>query len=307
MPPLVDMDDPSTESSGTSLHNSAPGDTSGTAPDMESCLEVEKEVEEEEEREEEKEEEEGESEVTTGTQSSRDSSRDNSSATSPRSPTPGRGSMQPRWMGTGGPARAPSPSGLTAQDRQTAYANRHRREAIYQEGDYVLLSTRAAPTLTSNRFSKLQPRHVGPFRVMAVTPDNVNFVTLDLPDRLDIHPRINVCYLKPYWTREEAQSRGYCPPKVITKADGTTHLEWVVDALVDHRLLHDKDGYSYHFEDGTPFLEYLVKWAGHGATEDSWESQEAFETHPGLVNTYHRLQGLAPPIWDQVALRDTFP
>eukprot|EP00884_Botryococcus_braunii_P008554 jgi/Botrbrau1/176/Bobra.0022s0158.1 len=194
-----------------------------------------------------------------------------------------------------------------AQDRQTAYANRHRREAIYQEGDYVLLSTRAAPTLTSNRFSKLQPRHVGPFRVMAVTPDNVNFVTLDLPDRLDIHPRINVCYLKPYWTREEAQSRGYCPPKVITKADGTTHLEWVVDALVDHRLLHDKDGFSYHFEDGTPFLEYLVKWAGHGATEDAWESQEAFETHPGLVNTYHRLQGLAPPIWDQVALRDTFP
>eukprot|EP00884_Botryococcus_braunii_P012731 jgi/Botrbrau1/21459/Bobra.0216s0067.1 len=309
MPPLVDMDDPWTESSGTSLHDSALGDTWGTAPDMESCLEVEKEVEEEEEREEEKEEEEeeGESEVTTGTQSSRDSSRDNSSVTSPRSPTPGRGSMQPRWMGTGGPARAPSPSGLTAQDRQTAYANRHRREAIYQEGDYVLLSTCAAPTLTSNRFSKLQPRHVGPFRVMAVTPDNVNFVTLDLSDRLDIHPRINVCYLKPYWTREEAQSRGYCPPKVITKADGTTHLEWVVDALVDRWLLHDKDGFSYHFEDGTPFLEYLVKWAGHGATEDSWESQEAFETHPGLVNTYHRLQGLAPPIWDQVALRDTFP
>jgi hypothetical protein len=194
-----------------------------------------------------------------------------------------------------------------AQDRQAAYANRHRREAIYQEGDYVLLSTRAAPTLTSNRFSKLQPRHVGPFRVMAATPDNVNFVTLDLPDRLDIHPRINVCYLKPYWTREEAQSRGYCPPKVITKADGTTHMEWVVDALVDHRLLHDQDGFSYHYEDGTPFLEYLVKWAGHGATEDSWESQEAFETHSGLVNTYHRLQGLAPPIWDQVALRDTFP
>eukprot|EP00884_Botryococcus_braunii_P012741 jgi/Botrbrau1/21468/Bobra.0216s0076.1 len=77
-----------------------------------------------------------------------------------------------------------------AQDRQVAYASRHKRAASFQEGDYVLLSTRAAPTLTSNRLSKLQPRHVGPFQVMEATPDNTNFVTLDLPDRLDIHPRI---------------------------------------------------------------------------------------------------------------------
>jgi hypothetical protein len=66
MPPLVDMDDPSTESSGTSSNNSAPGDTSGTAPDMESLMEVEKDVGEEEEEEKEGEEEGGESEVTTG-------------------------------------------------------------------------------------------------------------------------------------------------------------------------------------------------------------------------------------------------
>ena len=81
-----------------------------------------------------------------------------------------------------------------AQQRQAAYANQHRREVVFNEGDQVLLSTRDI-TLPGGS-PKLQPKYVGPFKIKRVV-SSVAY-ELILPEAWRIHPVFHISKLKQY-------------------------------------------------------------------------------------------------------------
>lgn len=130
-------------------------------------------------------------------------------------------------------------------------------------------------------------------------PGKDNFVELELPAALDFHNRINVVYLKPYRSLAPQTVHKGILPHTITDPDGSTQVEWSVEELVGHQEMIDKDRYTYHYVDGTPYLEYLVRWARFPDSDFTWETQELFLRQPNVVDNYHSLQELDPLIWDR--------
>jgi transposase InsO family protein len=88
----------------------------------------------------------------------------------------------------------------TAQNRQTAYVNRGRRETIYNVGDLVWLNTE---NLIIPGIRKLRARFTGPFEVIGVNGD-LN-VTLKLPDEWKVHNTFHVDRVKKHNTNNEAK------------------------------------------------------------------------------------------------------
>jgi hypothetical protein len=110
-----------------------------------------------------------------------------------------------------------------AQQRQSRYADQHRRPMTFVVGDPVLLSTEHLKLLGSEkRTPKLTCKYLGPFKIKRVV--NANAYELDLPSSMQIHPVINIDRLKPYRdgqsafpTRPAPDSR---PPPEVTLENG---------------------------------------------------------------------------------------
>ena len=75
-----------------------------------------------------------------------------------------------------------------AQERQAQYANKHRRDETFQEGEMVLLSTANITTdVDAQRPSrKLNPRFIGPYRITKMVSPTA--CKLELPPKMKIHP-----------------------------------------------------------------------------------------------------------------------
>ena len=78
-------------------------------------------------------------------------------------------------------------------------ANQHRREQLFDEGDYVMVYLRPKhfPVCT---YGKLEARKIGPCRIQKKINDNVYEV--DLPSGWNISPVFNVCDLYKYHSSE---------------------------------------------------------------------------------------------------------
>ncbi|GJP52310.1 hypothetical protein CLOM_g11436 [Closterium sp. NIES-68] len=72
---------------------------------------------------------------------------------------------------------------LRAQRRMIQYADQHRRDIHFNEGDQVLLSTANLPLLQEGLTRKLAPRFIGPFTITQVLSPR-----LKLPSHINIHP-----------------------------------------------------------------------------------------------------------------------
>jgi hypothetical protein len=93
----------------------------------------------------------------------------------------------------------------SAQQRQAAYANQHRRAEQYAVGDKAWLST-ANLRIRGRHPSKLAARFLGPFEVTRVLGD-VN-VELRLPAHWSIHPRFHVSRLRKHRENDEDRFPG---------------------------------------------------------------------------------------------------
>ena len=85
-----------------------------------------------------------------------------------------------------------------AQDKQKENADKHGRanHYVFKINDEVLLSTKGLPPrLVSMVAKKLQPRFIGPFKVVAKFGSSYK---LDIPSSFKLHPTFYVGRLKPY-------------------------------------------------------------------------------------------------------------
>ena len=90
-----------------------------------------------------------------------------------------------------------------AQERQTKYANQHRRHCEFKLGDMVLLSIWNVTTIIDRQrpMQKLTPKYMGPFRVIQVISPMA--YKLELPENIKMHPVFHISLLKKYKTSEE--------------------------------------------------------------------------------------------------------
>ena len=144
---------------------------------------------------------------------------------------------------------------MEAQDRQTKYANQHRRHLAFKEGDQVLLSMKNInnPIDRNRPTRKLTPRFAGPYTISKVISETA--YRLDLPNSMKIHPVFHVSLIKPYKLSPEEFGRIVPPPAIITP-EGTEEYE--VEAILDKRILRK-----------TP--QYLIKWKGYPLHDATWE------------------------------------
>jgi len=173
-----------------------------------------------------------------------------------------------------------------AKDRQKSYADRSRKEVLFQVGDQVLLST-VNLNLNLKTHRKLLPRWVGPFKIIKVVSDVA--YTLELPEpylQAKIHPTFHVSLLKPY------KSDGTFHPPAPLLIDG--ELEYEVEDILQVRDLKSnrktkKDG---SMTKGKVSKEYLVKWKGYGYEHCTWEPESNLTHCHELLQVFWQHQAL---------------
>ncbi|KAJ9509668.1 hypothetical protein QJQ45_011337 [Haematococcus lacustris] len=150
---------------------------------------------------------------------------------------------------------------VKAQERQTTYANKKRRDHTFKVGDMVYLAhsffahTQPANATAENATRKFSPRLHGPFKVLeVVTP-----VALKLqfpPAWSTMHPVVHVSHIKLH-NDGSAQfpTRNPNPPPEPEIINGEEHFE--VQEIRNHRFVRGK-------------LQLQVKWLGHPDHENTW-------------------------------------
>ena len=165
------------------------------------------------------------------------------------------------------PCRRHGNAYATAQQRQKAYADRHRSPVTVAVGQLALLSTRNIH-LKNPGSRKLLPKWIGPFKVI----EQVNPVAfkLEMPETLKrLHPVFHASLLKPY----QADGLVQPPPPIITD-DGDVVFE--VDQLIDSRT---------RMQGRRRITEYLVSWQGYPPEHDTWEPASNIND-PELIAEY---------------------
>jgi hypothetical protein len=156
---------------------------------------------------------------------------------------------------------------MAAQQRQKAYADTTRREAAFQVGEKVLLSTKHL-SLKMRGTAKLLPKFVGPFPIVK----KVNEVAfqLELPANMKAHNVFHVSLLKHY--RDDPNTGPPPPPEVLGE-----DLEYSVERVLDHR---DRRIGRRNVR------EYLVRWEGYGPEHNTWEPQSNMVNATPAIHDY---------------------
>ena len=141
-----------------------------------------------------------------------------------------------------------------AQQQQSRYANKKRREDEFKVGEQVYLSTEKL-NVTSG-VSKLNPKFIGPFPIIKVI--NPVSVQLQLPSHFKIHNSFHVSCVKRARTTDLFPNRPTLdkPPPVIL-ADKDKESEWEIERVVDKRMSRGR-------------VEYLIKWKGYDQHDNQW-------------------------------------
>ncbi|XP_071917583.1 uncharacterized protein [Coffea arabica] len=157
----------------------------------------------------------------------------------------------------------------TAQSCQKSYADNRRKDLEFTVGDLVFLKiTPLKESLMSGKGKKLQPRFVGPYKII----QRVGSVAykLELPPSLSrIHNVFHVSMLKKY----HPNYSHVLQPESIEIDETLTYEEKSVK-LLDKKVKELKNKQI-------PLVKVL--WKNHGLEEATWEVEEAIrEKYPDL-------------------------
>ena len=160
-----------------------------------------------------------------------------------------------------------------AVETQAKYYDKRHKPMTFAVEDQVLLSTKNLKTWRPSK--KLDQRFAGPFTIVEAVGKQA--YRLRLPKTYGrIHPVFHVSLLEPYKPRD-----GEEPPKpqpvVVDGAD-----EWYVEALLNRREWRGK-------------TQYLVKWEGWPAYENSWQSIEDLSNAREAIEEYDAKHPLPKP------------
>ena len=142
-----------------------------------------------------------------------------------------------------------------AKDRQTHYANHHRRDFSFKEGEEVWLSTKNLK-LPKGITRKLSNRYTGPFKINEVVSPTT--YKLALPGAWNIHPVFHISLLKKYVAGPTSDNTD----NNIIDIELDEVPEYEVDKLIGKR-------FGKHNQ-----IEYLVLWKNYPEWEATWENYE---------------------------------
>ncbi|XP_044717345.1 chromo (CHRromatin organization MOdifier) domain-containing protein [Hirsutella rhossiliensis] len=146
------------------------------------------------------------------------------------------------------------PSLSRAQERQARHYNKTRQQMSFEEGDWVLISTKNLPLRRPTK--KLTDKYVGPYQIDQVVGGHKLAYRLRLPSTVKIHNVLPVSSLELYRTRNqepiEPEDHPFIPESTYD-----------VEKILDHQGPKSR-------------RRYLVKWKRHGDEENSWVSRSDF-------------------------------
>jgi acetolactate synthase regulatory subunit len=148
-----------------------------------------------------------------------------------------------------------------AQSRQKSYPDGKRRDASFQEGDYVYL--KVSPIRGLHKFKvkgKLSPRYIGPFQILQRVGEVA--YRLDLPEQLsDVHDVFHISQLKRGLKPHDMES---LPVDGLDAKEDLTITEWPIRIL---------DRLTQVTRNRT-FTMCKVQWSNHVEDEATWEREE---------------------------------
>ena len=162
---------------------------------------------------------------------------------------------------------------IAAQDRQSRYADQHRRDVVFKAGDRVLLSVEHLKVVGDGRSPKLHSKYIGPFAITRVVGSNA--YELDLPPTMRIHPVLNISRLKKYHdgsvTHPHRSLPNSRPPPECLNEDGREMYE-------AERILEQRGRGAR--------TRYLVKWLGYPEWESTWQSAADLAESPDILQSF---------------------
>jgi hypothetical protein len=150
------------------------------------------------------------------------------------------------------------------QSRQNSYADKKRREASFNPGDFAYL--KVSPIRGTRRFQvheKLAPRYIGPYKVLKRA--GAIAYRLELPEEMsDIHPVFRISQLRRCLkVLEEKQ----VPVETIALQPDLRYQEVpvkILDTLVERTRT-------------SKVRVCRVQWSRHGVEEATWEREDALK------------------------------
>ena len=159
-----------------------------------------------------------------------------------------------------------------AQARMKNNADPKRKDIELAVGDEFLLNTRNL-RLKLQGTRKFIPRFIGPYLIKKKV-GRVSY-ELDLKNELGrIHPVFHISLLRPY-----DASSGMAKPPSPVMIDGEP--EWPVERILDHR------DHKISEKSRRTRRSFLVKWAGYGHEQNSWEEESDCKNCKDLIQDYY--------------------
>jgi hypothetical protein len=199
-----------------------------------------------------------------------------------------------------------------AVQRQKKYADQHRRDVMFTEDDYVLLSRKAVRGSSNISTDKFEARHYGPFKIIKV----ISPVTykLDLRNRMNVNPVFHISHLTLYKgipTRiiypngdvEELHASDLTQTQYeysIEGKDFTSDPEVVIESDNENDNLHssasdviksilkcrERRVHDSNARRPTRTFEYLVKFKNKPVFENKWVPIEVVKCYPELLAAF---------------------
>ena len=141
------------------------------------------------------------------------------------------------------------------------------KTTTFQVGDKVWLKAR---NLQRNMVDpKFTPKREGPFKIKKVL--STLSYQLELPKAWKIHPTFHISLLSPYKETETHDPNYIRPPLELVNGEE----EYEVERILKHR--------------GRPKRhQYLIRWKGYGADEDSWIPEKDLGNSSEILSEYKR-------------------